>query len=482
MADYINRPNSNSPSRRKSGFNPVILLLVLLLLAAVGYIAYEKYGPLKPGQDDAPDKENVTDGGSEPEEIVQPTPEGYDPSLADLGTRPDWSMLDIWQETITREDFTRLLTQVYTVGDTWKKYISINEDHALIRTDTRVRNKTYRLNFSPEISDISPQRNWTSAGDLIPGTKEKPLAGLHIAIDPGHIGGEFAKLEARWFKIGEHKPVMEGEMTLFTAKLIKDQLRKLGARVYLIRGKNTPVSSKRPADYHQDAAAKAAYLGKTYPTDIEHIRNRLFYVTGEIRARARRVNLAFKPDLVLCLHYNAEQWDDPANPTLTANNHYHILLHGALTKSEIAHDDERFEMLVKILQRTHDEEKAVGMYAAHALGLATGLPHYDYSSLSRSAIKIEGPAKGVWARNLLANRIYQCPVIYYEPYVMNNQEVHDRVQLGDYEGTKEINGVQRKSIFREYADAVALGLKEYYLTNRVIYEPEQETGDAGAED
>ena len=41
-----------------------------------------------------------------------------------------------------------------------------------------------------------------------------------------------------------------------------------------------------------------------------------------------------------------------------------------------------------------------------------------------------------------------------------------RIQAGDYEGTKEIDGVARKSIFREYADSVADGLSEYYSETR----------------
>lgn len=474
MADYINRPAQHSPSPKPSAFNPAIAVLLLLLLAALGYIGYEKYLKQQEKTDTATPAEQSAAGDAAGDILVIPDPSGHDRSLADLGTRPDWSVLDVWQETITREDFLRLLTGVYTIGDTWKRYITVNSDHAIIRTDTRVKDATYRLNFSPEISEVSPQRNWSSAGDLIPGTREKPLAGLHIAIDPGHIGGDFAKTEERWFKIGDNKPVMEGNMTLATAKLIKKGLRKLGARVYLIRGKNEPVNPLRPADYLPQATAKARSLGKTDEGTIKSIQDRFFYRTGEIRARARRVNLAFKPDLVLCLHYNAEAWDDPEQPTLTENNHYHILLHGAMTSSEVAHDDERFEMLVKILQRTHDEAKPIGMYAAHALAMATGLPAYEYEPLSSRARKVEGPAKGVWARNLLANRIYQCPVVYFEPYVMNNKEVHDRIQMGDYEGTRTVSGVERKSIYREYADAVVLALREYYLTHRVIYEPEEE--------
>ena len=471
MADYINRPAPNSHSQKTSNPFPLIVFLFVLLLAALGYIGYEKYLQPQTTENEKPTTSSTRDAT---DLVVQPDPSGYDNSLADLGTRPDWSVLDIWQETITREDFLNLLTNVYTVGDTWKNYITVHDDHAVIRTDTRVKDAYYQLNFAPEISEISPQRNWTSAGDLIPGTQKKPLAGLHIAIDPGHIGGEFAKIEGRWFQIGDNKPVMEGNMTLTTAKLIKTGLTELGARVYLIRGKNEPVNSMRPKDYLQQAKTKAKFIGKDDPATIKSIQNRFFYRTGEIRARARRVNLAFKPDLVLCLHYNAEAWADPPNPTLTKNNNYHVLLHGALTQSEIAHDDERFEMLVKILQRTHDEEKPLGMYTAHALALATGLPHYDYSPHSTRARKIEGPAKGVWARNLLANRIYQCPVIFLEPYLMNNQEVHDRVQLGDYKGTKLINGVKKKSIYREYADAIVLALKEYYLAHRVIYDANQD--------
>lgn len=261
-------------------------------------------------------------------------------------------------------------------------------------------------------------------------------------------------------------------MTLITGKIIKRKLIELGAKVYLVRGSNEPVNPRRPDHYRKAAEAKAASLGKTDEETISNYQNKFFYRTGEIRERARRVNLAFSPDLVLCLHYNAEAWADPENPTLTDKNHYHVILHGALTSDEIAHDDERFEMLVKILQRSHDEEKTLGMYIAHSLGLATKLPAYEYMPNMSHARRIDS-VPGLWARNLLANRLYQCPVIFLEPYVMNNQEVHDRVQLGDYEGTRLINGEERKSIYREYADAVMLALKEYYFDHRIIYETQE---------
>ncbi|RYD62368.1 MAG: hypothetical protein EOP84_34650 [Verrucomicrobiaceae bacterium] len=68
----------------------------------------------------------------------------------------------------------------------------------------------------------------------------------------------------------------------------------------------------------------------------------------------------------------------------------------------------------------------------------------------------------LWARNLLANRVYRNPVVFLEPYVMNSRPVWKRVQLGDYEGTRIIAGEQRKSIYREYADGVVEGVRRYY--------------------
>jgi hypothetical protein len=41
------------------------------------------------------------------------------------------------------------------------------------------------------------------------------------------------------------------------------------------------------------------------------------------------------------------------------------------------------------------------------------------------------------------------------------------MEAGDYDGTREFNGVQRQSIFREYAQAVADGLAEYCRKVRV---------------
>jgi hypothetical protein len=45
---------------------------------------------------------------------------------------------------------------------------------------------------------------------------------------------------------------------------------------------------------------------------------------------------------------------------------------------------------------------------------------------------------------------------------MNSHEVFARVQAGDYDGKKKVAGTMRKSIYKEYADAVVEGLVNHY--------------------
>ncbi|MGB8169368.1 MAG: hypothetical protein WCF18_17855, partial [Chthoniobacteraceae bacterium] len=63
-------------------------------------------------------------------------------------------------------------------------------------------------------------------------------------------------------------------------------------------------------------------------------------------------------------------------------------------------------------------------------------------------------------------RLYRAPVVFLEPYVMNSEEIWARVQAGEYGGERLVAGAMRKNLVREYADAVAAGLADYYRTAR----------------
>lgn len=390
-----------------------------------------------------------------------PPPPPVAPALSLLAAPPDWKSLEIYQNTITREEFERLLTTVFTTGSAWQSCIEIDASEARIKTGNAPTDEVFHLRFAPTAT--TPPRRWRTAAELPPTTPDKPLAGLKIAIDPGHIGGEWAKIEERWLVVGDGTPVCEGDMTLHVANLLKTRLEALGAAVSLVRDKAEPVTPLRPVDLSSLALESSA--PDATPAARQRLAERLFYRTAEIRARADLVNQTLKPNLVLCLHFNAEAWGDPSNPTLIDRTHLHLLLNGAYNDEEVLLADQRFALLQKILQGTHQEEALVGATVAATFAEISGLPPYTYPPDSKSVRPIAGQPY-LWVRNLLANRLYDCPVIFMEPYIMNSTIDHARIQAGDYEGVREVAGKLQPSIFREYADALAEGLRRYYAGAR----------------
>ena len=378
--------------------------------------------------------------------------------LSPLAPQPDWKDLSRYSGTITAAEFERLLRQVYVPDGSWRQWISLTPSQAMITPHAGATPVILPLTSPGSAAKITP-RFWKERGQRSP-QPGKPLAGLRIAIDPGHLGGNFARMEARWFQIGHSRPVEEGEMTLIVAKILKKKLEAMGAEVWLTRSKNGATTSLRPDKLKKAAAGSLKEQGAPLSsTRLEFEAERLFYRVGEIRNRARLVNSVIRPDLVVCLHFNAEEWGNPARPTLTDKNHLHLLLSGDMSGNELLHEDERYTMLVKLLGGTHNEELGASESVARSLATATGLPPFTYHSTN--AI----PASSnpyLWVRNLLANRLFECPVVYCEPYVMNSKPVFKRVQLGDYEGRRNVGGLSLPSIYREYADAVAQGLADYY--------------------
>lgn len=380
--------------------------------------------------------------------------------LSTLAPPPDWSRLDPYQGILTRAEFELLLTRFMTTGEAWRESIRCDDQAATIDTGEAPPHATYRLEFRRGSLPPGHPQFWRAAAEMPPAPAGKPLDQVRIAIDPGHIGGEWAVVEERNLVVPGQPPVREGDLTLKVAKLLKPRLEALGATVLLVRERAEPLTPLRPADLE---AAAAAAINSNPGQTVATLAARLFYRTAEIRARADWVNNTLKPDLVLCLHFNADAWGSPTNPLMVDRSHLHLLVSGAYSDEEIRLADQRFSLLFKMLQGTHDEEVGLASAVASTMAAATGLPPFQYRG--GSVRPIPGQPY-VYARNLLANRLYECPVIYAEPYVMNAHGDYTRIQAGDYDGHREVNGALRPSIFREYADSLTQGLADYYTYQR----------------
>ena len=377
------------------------------------------------------------------------------PKTSTLGNPPKWELLDPWQSTITRDQFQNLLAKVYCPREEWwKPWIVIEQDKARIRKQAGKKD-WYHLSFCKKPKDPANSAK-----------KRKSLKGLKIALDPGHIGGKYSEMEGRHFVIGKDSPVKEGDLSLETALKLKEILESLEADVMLVRTKPEPVTSKRPEDFDKEAQKWISGRGleKLKKEEKEKLlkkrREMLFYRVSEIHARARLVNEQIRPDLVVCLHLNASAWKDPEKKELSERNDFHVLVNGCYMGGELALDDQRFEMMLRLLGGWHDLERRLAENVSVALAEYTKLPAFSYKG--PNALKV-GKVEGVWARNLLANRLYRCPVVFLEPYRSNSKGAYARIIAGSYEGLREIGGVRRPSLVDEYAQAVAEGVKRNFL-------------------
>jgi hypothetical protein len=392
--------------------------------------------------------------------------------LTPLSSAPDWKRLDAFQQTITHNEFTRLLGDVYAPGVDVTPWFAIEPGQVRIAEGN---GNWFTLNFSGDSTSYTAPRYWHPA-DQLPSDPKHPLSGLKVALDPGHLGGAWAKMEERWFQIDDSKPVTEGDLTLRTAQLIAPRLEALGAQVLWVRSHPGPVTNLAPETLQALALLNLITRGVnpisrsyTGPFDpwrehsIQWEAEKLFYRVAEIHDRATAVNTILQPDLTLCLHFNAEPWGNPTHPTLVDTNHLHFIVNGGYGATELAYDDVRFSMLIKLLNGSFIQEKGLAECLAEYMAPVTRLPPFHYNTDNAHSI---GKTGYVWARDLLANRLYQCPVAYVECYVMNSHEFFDRFQAGEYTGLREFGGVMRKNIYEEYADGVVEGIEAYFKEKR----------------
>src|ERR1044072_879281 len=234
-------------------------------------------------------------------------------NLGILGSHPRWSVLEHYQETITHDEFAHLIYDVYCTHGFAPDLFELRSDTARILIN-RESQEFLTLHFAKNNRQRKAvPRLWHPAKSLPAAKADKPLAGLRIALDPGHLGGEWGRREERWFKVVTTELVEEGDLTLKVARLLAPHLRELGAKVFFVRKSNEPVTAKRPDDFRElarkilikngVAEPRAEALKSNDPQKEQTIRWQseiLFYRYSEIRRRAARVNFQLHPDVVLC--------------------------------------------------------------------------------------------------------------------------------------------------------------------------------------
>ena len=296
---------------------------------------------------------------------------------------------------------------------------------------------------------------------------DRPLAHLHLALDPGHVGGIWAEWEWRNFRISrEDHWVREGELVLEVALRIRTRLTNLGAEVTLLREDCRPINPMDFIDYWPLAAAeKMPPKELSFKAQLDHalaVRNRAIHmaiVRGEIAERARLVNEVIQPDALISLHINAAAWPDEDAMELVDSDHAHVLIFGCLSESELASPRQRQRLLEKLSNGSGAVEAHLGAALGSALIEATGLPASDYKG--RNAIRIDPEVPSLWARNLMLLRLVDCPAVLMEPYIANSRSSYVRIQKA-LRAREYHEPLAADDILVEYADAVVTGVLRAY--------------------
>jgi hypothetical protein len=128
----------------------------------------------------------------------------------------DWRSLDPYQRSLTRAEFEKKLAMMSPDGS-MGDYLVYNGDRSVTvigGNPDQSTDASWTLHFARDKEEIQSSlpyafdQDWLD--ELIEQDRELPLSGLTICLDPGHIGGEWASIEERYFRIGRYAPVKEG--------------------------------------------------------------------------------------------------------------------------------------------------------------------------------------------------------------------------------------------------------------------------------
>ena len=400
-------------------------------------------------------------------------------ALADLLRDPsgeEWSALSRFDGTLTRAEFERRLERPFDPGHGLAPYLRVSDEgFRALASESGDGPVLAEVRFAASESEESPsQAAFRAPAEFRAGAAAKalPLAGLRVAVEPADIGGKWARMEDRSVLFRGYGQVNEGELNLRVAERLREELTSMGSVVFLARDKAEPVLSI-PTD---DAVRAAEELLRVRPgrfafqyreatlkpDDPERLRiaaGLLVTKNAETRARAQRVRRNFEPDVTIVLQFDATPGSS-AGRLATANRNI-FFVEGAYTRGELGEAEQRFRLLTKLLEGVAPTEAEVAAAISERFRERTGYAPVLYGDSPTTRLVLPGNDYVV-ARNLAFNREHDGPVVVTEPYLMNEAVTLARIFAGDYEGDRTVGGAQRRSIFREYADCVAEGLRAAY--------------------
>jgi len=220
-------------------------------------------------------------------------------------------------------------------------------------------------------------------------TKEEPLKGFKIAIDPGHIGGRYCELEGRLYTQSD-SAICEGDLNMKIALILKNLLETEGSSVFLSRHTNEPLS------------ADSNNLSKT---DFRS------FIRNEYEKRIVSIN-NFNPDMTVLVHLNMGK--EPSS-----YDGINAFVPGNFYQGELNSEEDIINFLEllfspNIFINTKAADTVISRMANELETEPFRLFRFGRPELRKYMFEIPGTSEGIMARNLYMFRKIRSPVFLIE--------------------------------------------------------------------
>ena len=384
----------------------------------------------------------------------------------------DWTVFEKYHGTITKKEFCRLIDRVYNPSKAIYAYLNVTDEFVEFFEDAEKSKLDFTLYLAkPGVTPKNADQIFKTPSQLrrLENPASQPLRGIRIVIDPGHIGGKWAGMEERSVIWGDNPVIREGDKNLMVARILKARLEAAGAKIYMTHNKPEPVTSARPRDFLEEARNyeyakhqvddETAGKRRGYFQKLINWRAELyFYRRAEIAQRAENIRKEFPPDLNICNHFNATERS--GSREIVKDNRHAFFINGCYGPDEVVNPMTRFFLFSKLLEQPLEIEMGVANAITEKMLQVAKLPPVRYGQEKYQRRVNENPY--LYARNLAASRQYPGPCVILEPFYMNNAWTAERLAAGDYDGVRKLAGGNYRSIFREYAGAVADAIIQTY--------------------
>lgn len=341
-------------------------------------------------------------------------------------------------------------------------------------------------NFSPAIQKQYDKGIPTR--DAVFHPPQKPLQGMRIVLDPGHVANDTAlgHIEQKFIAMNvpqsttnatDSIPVAfaEGQLTWQTAGVLAAKLRNAGAEVLLTR--SAPGMTAFGKTFEQwkkdDYRRTLDSLMKEQPENqnLKDLKSgkmktdrsifRFVFKDAELRKRSEIIN-AFRPDLTVVIHYNVDETNSPWSKPTTKNFNM-LFVPGSFEAGELATSEDRFDFLRLLLLDDVEESIEVSNFVGEQFTKKLDVPLAGLSDagyLSTSCRKTT--RQGVFARNLSMTRLIHGPLVYGETLYQDNR--FEARMLADMSVTDIQSKQTTSKRVMQVADAYYEGIANWWFT------------------